>query len=122
MFANVAIIRRSGRSHRGARGAVIETGRPQGGAGIAKEAGYFEPRDIVTGARADGYYEVIEGLRPGETVVTSANFLIDSESKLKEAIGGGAVISIEVRWLHEARRPVLCNGHVGFKWVALMKT
>ncbi len=68
--------------------AVIETGSRKVVL-VAKEAGFFEPRDIVTGANADGYYEVLEGLRPGETVVIGANFLIDSESRLKEAIGGG---------------------------------
>jgi membrane fusion protein, copper/silver efflux system len=68
-------------------GAVIETGSRKVVL-VSKEAGFFEPRDIITGARAEGYYEVLEGLRPGETVVTSANFLIDSESKLKEAVGG----------------------------------
>ena len=36
----------------------------------------------------DDYYEVTKGLKAGERVVTSANFLIDSESKLKEAMGG----------------------------------
>ncbi len=40
------------------------------------------------GARVDDHYEVIKGLKKGERVVTSANFLIDSESKFKEAIGG----------------------------------
>ncbi len=34
----------------------------------------------------DGYYEVLSGVQPGETVVTSGQFLLDSESKLKEAL------------------------------------
>jgi Cu(I)/Ag(I) efflux system membrane fusion protein len=34
----------------------------------------------------DGYYEVIKGLKVGEQIVTSANFLVDSESNLKEAL------------------------------------
>jgi Cu(I)/Ag(I) efflux system membrane fusion protein len=49
--------------------------------------GSFSPREIITGSSADEYYEVISGLKEGEEVVTSANFLIDSESKLKAAIG-----------------------------------
>jgi len=57
---------------------------------VAKGAGYFEPREVQLGTKAEGYYEVIGGVKPGERVVTSANFLIDSESKLKEAIGGMA--------------------------------
>lgn len=45
--------------------------------------GRIEPREIQVGREADGYYEVISGLREGEKAVTSANFLIDSESKLR---------------------------------------
>ncbi|RJP93898.1 MAG: efflux RND transporter periplasmic adaptor subunit [Desulfobacteraceae bacterium] len=48
--------------------------------------GYFEPRDVRLGASADGYVQIIEGIREGEKVVTSAQFLIDSESNLKAAI------------------------------------
>lgn len=50
--------------------------------------GVYEPREIVTGYQADKYYEIISGVKEGETVVTSANFLIDSESRLKSAISG----------------------------------
>ena len=48
--------------------------------------GRIEPREIQAGREAEGYYEVLAGLKEGEKVVTSANFLIDSESKLKGAI------------------------------------
>ncbi|MFZ2631428.1 MAG: efflux RND transporter periplasmic adaptor subunit [Desulfosalsimonadaceae bacterium] len=48
--------------------------------------GYFEPRDVRLGASADGYVQILEGIREGEKVVTSAQFLIDSESNLKAAI------------------------------------
>jgi Cu(I)/Ag(I) efflux system membrane fusion protein len=68
-------------------GAVIDSGLRQI-AIIDKGQGYFEPREIRTGAKVDDWYEVLKGLSAGERVVTSANFLIDSESKLKEAIGG----------------------------------
>lgn len=57
---------------------------------IAHKSGFFEPRQIKTGAEVDGYYIVLEGLKPGERVVTSANFLIDSESRLKSALGAMA--------------------------------
>jgi Cu(I)/Ag(I) efflux system membrane fusion protein/cobalt-zinc-cadmium efflux system membrane fusion protein len=54
---------------------------------VAKGAGKFEPREVVLGPEAEGgYYQVVAGLRPGEEVVTSAQFLLDSESRLKEAI------------------------------------
>ena len=68
-------------------GAVIDTGIRQV-AFIDKGSGYFEPREVKLGVKVDNYYEVIEGLKPGDRVVTSANFLIDSESKFKEAVGG----------------------------------
>ena len=43
----------------------------------------FEPREVKTGIRSDGYVEVLRGLRSGEKVVAAANFLIDSEAQLK---------------------------------------
>jgi Cu(I)/Ag(I) efflux system membrane fusion protein len=55
---------------------------------IDKGQGTFEPRDVKVGTRADGYVEILSGLSAGERVVTSANFLIDSESQLKTAVGG----------------------------------
>jgi multidrug efflux pump subunit AcrA (membrane-fusion protein) len=49
--------------------------------------GYFEPRDVKVGVRANGRAEILGGLRAGERIVTSGNFLIDSESQLQKAIG-----------------------------------
>lgn len=46
----------------------------------------FIARDVVLGSQAGDYYEVISGLSEGETVVTSGNFLIDAESRLKGAL------------------------------------
>jgi len=55
--------------------------------------GRFEPRAVSLGERADGYAAVLDGVRDGEQVVISANFLIDAESNLKAALssfaGGG---------------------------------
>jgi Cu(I)/Ag(I) efflux system membrane fusion protein/cobalt-zinc-cadmium efflux system membrane fusion protein len=49
--------------------------------------GKFDPRDIQTGVEAeDGMVEVLYGLDEGEVVVTSGQFLLDGESKLKEAV------------------------------------
>ncbi|MGB5531274.1 MAG: efflux RND transporter periplasmic adaptor subunit [Ignavibacteriaceae bacterium] len=48
--------------------------------------GKFKPQEIQLGGYADGYYQVLSGLREGNTIVTSAQFLIDSESNLKAAI------------------------------------
>ena len=50
-------------------------------------AGRFEPRVVKLGTRGGGYVEVLEGVKAGEAVVVSANFLIDAESNLKAALG-----------------------------------
>ena len=52
--------------------------------------GYLAPSDITLGPRAGDFYSVIKGLKPGEKIVTSANFLIDSESQLQAALGSFA--------------------------------
>ena len=52
---------------------------------IQREPGKYEPREVILGLSADGFTQIREGLDPGEKVVTSAVFLIDSESKLREA-------------------------------------
>lgn len=52
--------------------------------------GYLEPREVQLGPEANGEYIVLKGLKPGERIVTSANFLIDSESQLQAAIGSFA--------------------------------
>ena len=48
--------------------------------------GKFKPQQVQLGGYADGYYQVLSGLSEGNTIVTSAQFLIDSESNLKAAI------------------------------------
>jgi hypothetical protein len=48
--------------------------------------GYFESKVVTLGAKAQGYYEVLQGLAVNEEVVTSGNFLIDSESKLNAVL------------------------------------
>ncbi len=53
---------------------------------VEKGNGLFEPREVTLGAEGEGYSQVTKGLREGETVVVSSQFLIDSESNLKEAI------------------------------------
>lgn len=67
--------------------AVIDTGTRQV-VFVDKGDGRFEPRNVKVGALADGYYQVISGVKAGEKVVTSANFLIDSESSFRAAISG----------------------------------
>lgn len=53
---------------------------------VDKGEGRFEPRAVETGRRGAGYVEVRSGLKQGENVVTTANFLIDAESNLRSAL------------------------------------
>ena len=54
---------------------------------VALEGGKFEPRTVALGLRAEGnLYQVLSGLSEGERVVTSGQFMLDSESQLREAI------------------------------------
>jgi len=57
---------------------------------IDKGNGHFEPKEIKLGARMDGYYQVVAGLTEGERIVSSSAFLLDSESRLSEAMGAMA--------------------------------
>ena len=52
---------------------------------VVRAPGKFEPRTVILGLSSNGKVAVLEGLKAGEPVVTSAQFLIDSESKLREA-------------------------------------
>jgi Cu(I)/Ag(I) efflux system membrane fusion protein len=62
--------------------AVIDTGTGQV-VYVDRGNGAFEPREVQLGLRADGAVEMLRGIRAGEKVVSSANFLIDSEAQLK---------------------------------------
>ncbi len=53
---------------------------------LARPNGYFEPREVQVGEPVDDYYPVRAGLQPGDRVVTSAQFLIDSETNLQAAM------------------------------------
>jgi RND family efflux transporter MFP subunit len=53
---------------------------------VALGDGRFAPREVVLGAQGDGFVQVIKGLDEGDEIVTSAQFLIDSESNLRTAI------------------------------------
>jgi Cu(I)/Ag(I) efflux system membrane fusion protein len=59
---------------------------------VQLDGGRFEPREVETGHEGDEYVEIRKGVAAGEQVVTSANFLIDSESRFQAAardFGGG---------------------------------
>lgn len=86
MYANIAIrpptvsgavkVPQQAILHSGERSVVIVQTRP----------GLFEPRQVELGPEGGGEQEVRKGLEPGEVIVTSSQFLIDSESNLKAAI------------------------------------
>lgn len=69
--------------------ALVDTGEYQY-VFLAKQGGHFEPRRVSVGARSGDKVQILQGLSAGETVVTTANFLIDSESRLRAAIEGTA--------------------------------
>jgi Cu(I)/Ag(I) efflux system membrane fusion protein len=82
MFSNVEIRIDLGRRLMIPESAVIDTGQGQV-VYVDRGEGAFEPREVQLGLRADGDAEVLRGLKAGETVASSANFLIDSEAQLK---------------------------------------
>lgn len=57
---------------------------------MALGGGYFEPREVKLGVAAEGYVEVLEGIQPGEQIVTTSQFLIDAESNLRSAVAAMA--------------------------------
>ncbi len=67
--------------------AVIDSGRRQVVL-VQLAEGRFEPRPVKLGTRGGEVVQVLEGVQEGETVVVSANFLIDAESNLKAALSG----------------------------------
>lgn len=85
MYANVELQADLGTKLAIPQEAVIESGQKQV-VFLHHGGGRLEPRLIQTGAKTGAWYEVIEGLKEGDHVVTSANFLIDSESRLKAVV------------------------------------
>lgn len=70
--------------------AVIDTGERKYVL-LALEGGYFEPRDVTIGPPIGDFYPVVTGVAAGDRVVTSAQFLIDSETNLMAAMQGMAM-------------------------------
>ena len=64
--------------------AVLDTGTLQY-VFVERGQGYFEPRTVKVGAKTEDSYVIESGLKAGEQVVTAANFILDSESRLKGA-------------------------------------
>ncbi len=84
MFVNVTIDAASRRALAVPSEAVLRTGT-RNLVFVARQPGMYEPREVITGVAAHGFTEIRQGLEQGETVVISGQFLIDSESKLREA-------------------------------------
>lgn len=87
MYANVELKIPLGTRLAIPRDAVLESGERQV-IFIHHGGGKLEWRTVKLGAKAGDWVEVLEGLKEGDHIVTSANFLIDSESQLKAAVGG----------------------------------
>jgi Cu(I)/Ag(I) efflux system membrane fusion protein len=87
MYANVVVQIEPQRGLLIPREALVDTGDEQY-VFVAREGGRFEPRRVRTGSRSGDKVEIVRGLREGEEVVTTGNFLIDSESRLRAAVTG----------------------------------
>jgi len=82
MFTNVELQIDLGRKLAVPEDAVIDTGLRQI-VYVDKGNGYFEPREVRIGIRAEKMVEITAGLKAGDKIAAAANFLIDSEAKLK---------------------------------------
>ncbi|MDO8662954.1 MAG: efflux RND transporter periplasmic adaptor subunit [Candidatus Omnitrophota bacterium] len=85
MFVNIKIKIDLGEKLAVPESAVLDTGTRKI-VYLAKEEDMLEAREVTLGQKAAGFYEVLDGLKEGDMVVTSGNFLVDSESKLKGAV------------------------------------
>jgi multidrug efflux pump subunit AcrA (membrane-fusion protein) len=85
MYADVSIDIPLGEKLAIPESAVLRTGK-QDVVFVDRGGGNMEIKRVELGQKSDGYYEVIKGLSEGERVVTRANFLIDSESKIQAAV------------------------------------
>ncbi len=86
MFVNVKMDIPLGRHLAIAASGVFQSGA-RSIAFVDHGGGYLEPREVELGAQAGDEFIVSKGLKAGERIVTSANFLIDSESQLQAALG-----------------------------------
>ncbi len=89
MFVNVELPVNLGEAIIVPRDAVMDTGVRKI-VFVQKDEGTFEPREIQTGWEVDDGFEVKSGLKEGERIVVSGNFLLDSESRVQAGIEQGA--------------------------------
>ncbi len=62
---------------------------------VDKGNGHYEAKEVKLGSKMDGYYHVLSGLKEGEKIAASSAFLLDSESRLSEAMGAMAGMAME---------------------------
>ncbi|HJT71321.1 MAG TPA: efflux RND transporter periplasmic adaptor subunit [Terriglobales bacterium] len=117
MFVNIRLAVPLGRQLVIPASGVFQTGTRQI-AFIDMGEGHFEPRDIQVGARAGDDMVVLKGLKAGERIVTSANFLIDSESQLQAAMGSFAPPPPGV----SATAPTVQQGQVSLEYASTPAT
>ncbi|MBX9831342.1 efflux RND transporter periplasmic adaptor subunit [Candidatus Babeliales bacterium] len=87
MYATVQIILDMGKNLALPEEAIIDTGKRKI-VFIDQGKGRYHPRTVEVGFKADPYYQAISGIEQGDAVVTSTQFLFDSESRIKAQEGG----------------------------------
>lgn len=85
MYGEVTIAREGRETLRVPSDAIVHTGT-QSVVFVAHGEGHFEPRSIQVGEKGKDFTEVVSGLSEGDAVITRANFLIDSESRLRASL------------------------------------
>ncbi len=89
MYANVEIEEQAGKKLAVPDEAVLDSGLRKV-VFVANGPGRFAPQEVKLGGKFNGFYEVLSGLSSGTQILASASFLLDSESRLKEAMGAMA--------------------------------
>ncbi|MBI5388570.1 MAG: efflux RND transporter periplasmic adaptor subunit [Verrucomicrobia bacterium] len=93
--------------------AVLDAGRRQT-VFVEQGNGFYEPKEVKTGRHLGDLVEIVQGLTPGERIVTSGNFLLDSESRMKQAAAGirGTSAKDPVCSMTVDEQEVEADGHV----------
>ncbi len=108
MYGNVSLQTDAGHTLVVPKEAVLETGLRQL-VFMDRGHGRYEPASVKLGRRSQDYVEVMEGLKEGDRIVTSANFLLDAESKLASAssmqgmMGRIGMADWQMRGAHEGK-------------------
>jgi Cu(I)/Ag(I) efflux system membrane fusion protein len=89
MFATIEIHLELGEGLSIPNDAIVNTGERKI-VFVAHAGGHFEPREVTLGASLGDSYQIISGLKPGESIAISGQFLLDSESRLRAAGGTAA--------------------------------